>query len=341
MRPVRVLVSYLAVVFVGGALLAPLLYWLAQWLAGEFPQSSFLAHITHSAFHRFVSRAVEILALIGLWPLFRGLTSSRSASSSASASSSSSSSFSSSSSATEKSAINGRSVWSELGLTNPKPHWKEVAFGLALGFVSLALVAMIALACGERVLEGMHGRLGQKLLGAAATAIVVAVLEEILFRGALFGALRKGMHWKMALVISSAVYALAHFLQSGGTSGEVQWYSGLQELRQMLRGFADWQQLIPAFFTLMLAGVILALAYQRTGTLYFSIGLHAGWIFWRKSYGIMTKTASGANEWFWGTRNLIDGWLALGVILVVFVIVERLTRNKSQISNPSLIKCAP
>ena len=56
----------------------------------------------------------------------------------------------------------------------------------------------------------------------------------------------------------------------------------------MLAGFADFHALVPGFFSLTLAGILLGLAYQRTGNLYFSIGLHAGWIFWLKTYGAFT-----------------------------------------------------
>ena len=38
MRPLSALVIYIAVVFIGGALLAPWLWWLAQTGAHRFPQ---------------------------------------------------------------------------------------------------------------------------------------------------------------------------------------------------------------------------------------------------------------------------------------------------------------
>ena len=79
----------------------------------------------------------------------------------------------------------------------------------------------------------------------------------------------------------------------------------------MLGGFADFHALVPGFFNLTLAGILLGLAYQRTGNLYFSIGLHAGWIFWLKTYGAFTTGAPHAATWFWGTGKMIDGWLAL------------------------------
>jgi uncharacterized protein len=88
----------------------------------------------------------------------------------------------------------------------------------------------------------------------------------------------------------------------------------------MMRGFANWEQIVPGFFNLTLAGALLALAYQRTGNLYFSIGLHAGWIFWLKSYGALTTDVPNANAWLWGTGKMIDGWLALVVLSLTLVV---------------------
>ena len=87
----------------------------------------------------------------------------------------------------------------------------------------------------------------------------------------------------------------------------------------MLRGFANVEQVVPGFFNLTVAGALLALGYQRTGNLYFSVGLHAGWIFWLKSYGFLTRETAGANAWFWGTGKLIDGWLALPVLALALL----------------------
>ena len=95
-------------------------------------------------------------------------------------------------------------------------------------------------------------------------------------------------------------------------------------LPTMLSGFVEVEQIVPGFFNLTLVGALLALAYQFTGNLYFSIGLHAGWIFWLKSYGTLTREAVNANTWFWGTGKLIDGWLALIVLSFVSLLVLKL-----------------
>jgi hypothetical protein len=88
--------------------------------------------------------------------------------------------------------------------------------------------------------------------------------------------------------------------------------------------FQGGPPLVPAVLSLLVAGAILALAYQRTGALFVSMGLHAGWIFWLKFYGFLTVKAPGANPSLWGGDGLVDGWLALPVLGCVFWIVSKL-----------------
>lgn len=285
MRPLRALVIYLIGVFMGGALLAPWLYRLAQTVATPFP------HIAGAPFHRFVDHSLLALALTGLWPLLRGLG-----------------------------ATSGR----EIGLVSPRDQWKKLGGGLLLGFVMLAVGAGTALVCSDRTLAQnltAHKIVGT-LFNAVAAAVVLAGFEEILFRGGIFGGLRRTFYWSLALLISSGVYALVHFLQPAELTGPVAWNSGLILLPQMMHGFVDWHALVPGFFSLLLAGLLLGLAFQRTGNLYFSIGLHSSWIFWLKTYGAFTTAATPAGTWFWGTGRLIDGWLAFLVLATTLAVFK-------------------
>jgi uncharacterized protein len=281
MRPLRALIIYIAVVFIGGALLAPWLYWLVQTGAHTFPK------IAATPFHRFVDRSLLLLALAGLWPLLRAL---------------------------------GATSAREMGLILLYGQFKKLFNGFALGFLSLAVVAGIAVGFGGRGIG--HNFTAHKIVGtisgAILTAAVVGTIEEILFRGGIFGGLRRVFYWRIALGVSSVIYALVHFLQRTELTGSVAWNSGLILLPRMLGGFADFHALVPGFFSLTLAGILLGLAYQRTGNLYFSIGLHAGWIFWLKTYGAFTTNAPNSAVWFWGTGKLIDGWLAFVILAAMF-----------------------
>ncbi|MGP8199811.1 MAG: lysostaphin resistance A-like protein [Limisphaerales bacterium] len=287
MRLFRSLLIYFVLVFVGGALLAPWLYWFTQGLAAHGPV---FARLAANPFPRFVDRALLGAAVLGLWPLLRSC---------------------------------GMLRWRDLGLKAGDRPLRGVTLGFLIGFGSLACVALLAVLLGGRSFNPAHS--GAQILrqgfDAALAAIIVSILEEIMFRGALFGILRKALSWPIALVLSSAVYALAHFLRKADAAGPVDWLSGLALLPKM---FPGGPPLVPAFFTLFVAGAILALAYQRTGALFVSIGLHAGWIFWLKFYGFLTVQTPGANPAIWGTDTLIDGWLALPVLGCVFWMVSRM-----------------
>jgi membrane protease YdiL (CAAX protease family) len=85
----------------------------------------------------------------------------------------------------------------------------------------------------------------------------------------------------------------------------------------MFRNLGDLHTIVPGVLNLTLAGMLLAWAYQCTGNLYFSIGLHAGWIFWVKAYAIATTLAPAADKWWWGTGRMaiVNGWVALPVLV--------------------------
>jgi membrane protease YdiL (CAAX protease family) len=279
---------YALVVFIGGALLAPWLYGLAQTIA---PGSKLAAH----PFHRYLDRCFMCLALIGIWPLFRAL---------------------------------GLTTAKDLGIVNFSGQGKRLAMGFALGFVSLACAALIAWLAHARKgnVDLTVLSLFSKLGVAAGTAVAAGVLEELLFRGAIFGALRRSWHWRAALLVSSMIYAVLHFLGRTEAAGPISWHTGLEMLPRIMR-FGDFQEVIPGVINLTLAGIMLGLAYQRTGNLYFSIGLHVGWIFWVKAYGVIT-VGVGAESAFWGSGNLVDGWLALLILVATLLVLPRLLQNQ-------------
>jgi membrane protease YdiL (CAAX protease family) len=280
---------YLFIVFVGGALIAPRFYATAQFLEGISRRFSWIAD---QPFHRYVSRCLILLAIVCLPALFK--------------------------------AIGVRSA-AALGLKWHRRHFIELLQGCAWGFAALALCTAFLVGCDARALDLNHdsARWLRHLKNAALAAVVVAVIEEILFRGALFGALRRTRAFWSAGLASAAIYALFHFFEKPETPRFVEWNSGLIVLGRMLRCFTDLPALLPAFINLTLVGLLLALVFERTGALHFSIGLHAGFIFWVKSFGFLTKPAPDSRTWFWGSDKLIDGWACTILMLLIFLLIER------------------
>ena len=298
MRAAGLLLCYLAGVFLVGALLAPWLFQAGQWAGTGFAP---LKGLASQPFHRYVNRSLLAAAVLGLWPLLWMLN------------------------------LGGRSA---LGLTNPLAARRELGLGLALGFGSLLLAVVIQTAGGTR---SFH--LGQPptvLLGLLATAtsaaLAVALLEETVFRGVVFGALRRNWPLWVALGASSAIYSAVHFFARVEHTGPVGWDAGLALLPRMMRGMTAPENFLPAL-TLAVAGTALGLARERTGNLWFAVGLHAGWVFWLKVFKTVTVSTGTANA-FWGTERLLDGWLACLVMVGVLAVVARLPRREQTAAGP-------
>jgi membrane protease YdiL (CAAX protease family) len=292
-----VLAAYLAAVFGGGALLAPWLWKLAQTLA---PGS----HLAGQPFHRYVNRSLLALAVLGLWPLYR------------------------------RGFFGG---FSGVGPSGLRPALRRAGFGLMLGFTSLALAAGAAVAFHARAVDPGLGR-GLMLLHlarATGAAVAVGMIEEAIFRGFVFGALRRTGGFLRAAAASSALYALVHFFRRPESPAEIGPWSGFDILAGMSAGFADWQSLVPGLLNLAIAGWILARCVERTGSLWLSVGLHAGWIFWLKSYAFLTRPQPLADSWVWGTSKLIDGWIALLALGLTAAAVEVATRPAAIREDPA------
>jgi membrane protease YdiL (CAAX protease family) len=305
MRSYRILALYIGGVLLGGALLAPWVYWAAHGVAQLTPLAAWL--VRHP-FHRYEHRALLLLAVLGLWPFMRAL---------------------------------GVRSWRDLGVSSRPGRGGRLLGGVALSVGALALTAVVVLLAGARAVDTtiVPAALARTLGRAALTASVVSILEEVLFRGGLFGGLRRGDDWRRALIVSSLLYAILHFFGRPESPATVTWWSGLALLPGMLGGFADVHRLVPDFFNILAVGIVLALAYQRTGDLYCSIGMHAGWIFGASAYGALTVRTPGVAPGYWGSGILIDGWMALLVLsltaVALLVWLPRTVPEEARIEKPT------
>lgn len=219
---------------------------------------------------------------------------------------------------------------SVLGLNISRRTFVESLLGFGWAFVSLALLLAVMITFEARTLDVEHPSAVwvRHLKNAGLSAVMVSLLEELLFRGALFGSLRQRQSFFLAAVCSSALYALLHFLEKPAFTGPVEWTSGFTVLGGMLAGFANWSVMVPTFLNLMVIGIILALVFERTSSLYFSIGLHAGLVFLVKSLGFVTNESSAGSTRWWGSDKITDGWMTTIVLFLILALIERTTPRR-------------
>lgn len=131
---------------------------------------------------------------------------------------------------------------------------RESLGGLTVGCVLIALAVVLLLGTGSAHYipdGGGTAEYGEVLLRTFLFFSIAAAWEEIVFRGYPFQVLVEWAGVWPAVVVSSALFAALH-----GWNPNVTWL---------------------ALANIFLAGVLLALAYLRTRSLWFATALHVGW----------------------------------------------------------------
>jgi membrane protease YdiL (CAAX protease family) len=288
LKDIAKIFAYLAAVIVLGALLAPPLYWGANWLAthGIFPV------LAEFPFQKFFNRAALISALILLWPAVRWLE------------------------------VGG---WRDLGI-EPDPRWRQhlIAGFLIAGFAVAAMAFAYVQLGIYRIREVIAwGKVPVVLL----SAVTVGFLEEALFRGAILGLVRRSLGRYAALFWVTVLFAIVHFLKPDEdvTIPSVNWLSGFELIPHTFHQFAEPMALLAGFTTLFVLGWLCGDATLRTRALWMSIGLHAGIVFVKMSFSVMAKFAIKAKHRGsylpWVDDQFETGLVPVGVLLLAWLAV--------------------
>jgi membrane protease YdiL (CAAX protease family) len=208
--------------------------------------------------------------------------------------------------------------WRALGLWLHARWARDFLFGSVIGIVSLALATAIATAGGGLSFtissRAMLVKVLQTLVFSALLFVLAALAEEALFRGYPLQTLtRANLAW-LGVFLTSVPFAAIH-LQNPNVAA----------------GFT--------FINTALAGVWLAVAYLRTRSLWFPLGVHWAWnwalgsLFGLPVSGIsdlaphpLLRGTDLGPAWLTGGSYGIEGGLACTITLIVSTIFILRTR---------------
>lgn len=283
--PRRSVVLYLFACLLGGALLAPQVMKVILWL-GRHVES--LQSLRDVEFERVATRTVLVLTAVTLWPLLKHLRMAR---------------------------------LDRVGLQLAR-GWRRQAGGYFLvGLASLGVLYVVGWASGAYTIA-MPGSSSWlwKLLAILIGASVASLLEEVVFRGLLFGVWRRSGGLWIAVIWSSLLFSLVHFVRPEPVVGVAHphWYSGVLLIPSMLRPVHATFHYLPLMVTLFLMGVGLCLVVERYQSLWPAIGLHAGWIAALRGCDMwLVRNTDRLPFWFGGTEGMAKTYATLVFALVV------------------------
>ena len=296
MKDIGKILAYFLAVIVLGALLAPPLYWLGQAVAAR----GVMQFLAETEFQKFFNRGMLVAALVLLWPTIKWLRVSSAR---------------------------------ELGL-EPDQQWCK---RLVVGFlIAGSLVALLGAAyLGAEVYHFKKELHFEKTPPLLLSALIVALLEEGLFRGAILGLFRRTMKPWPAIVATSAIFSAVHFLKPDENVQveHVHWLAGFELVPHVFHQFAEPMLLLGGFTTIFVLGIMLADVTTRTRSLWMGIGLHAGLVFVKMSFSKLTKRESAHLPWI--GEELQIGLVPVGVLLLAWLIARLWLQYVDLRSNPA------
>ena len=223
---------------------------------------------------------------------------------------------------------------SQLGLVPRTRAAPDVATGLCL---SLGSMLMLGLAMALAQVYEPFFRLSlsesfQRCLTAVLSGFTVGFLEEIFFRGIIFRGLLEDWKPIPAFIAANLFYSALHFVEPP----EEYFLSGVDPLagfRHLFSTFAPFSEpaaIAPGVIGLLLIGIVLSYAYVRTGVLYLSIGLHAGWVISIKTVRVFGDYRTEDLGWLFGSTDpkIVSGVATWIGVLLVGIAIYWLTRSR-------------
>jgi hypothetical protein len=169
--------------------------------------------------------------------------------------------------------------------------------------------------------------------GAALAGIFAGGLEETFFRGLLFKGVHDAGHPARAFLGVNLFFSALHFVRPGQSYflDGLDLFAGFRHLLTTFAPFGDPLAILPGLMGLWLIGIVLSYALLRTGKLYLTIGLHAGWIVALKSLRVFGDFRRNDLGWLFGASDpkIVSGVATFIGLLAVGVAVHFLTRNRS------------
>ena len=161
-----------------------------------------------------------------------------------------------------------------------------VPAGLLLGAVLFSAVVLVLWLAGSYHVTGIDTGVDW-LPAVLSVGITAGISEEIITRGVLFRIVEEGLGTWWALAISALFFGAAHIFNPGATL---------------------WSSLAIAIE----AGVLLALLYHVTRSLWTCIGMHAAWNVMQGTVFGIPVSGTTAHGWLVSSRSGPD-WLSGGV----------------------------
>lgn len=202
--------------------------------------------------------------------------------------------------------------WHDLGYSGEdrpaaRPGLSQLGRGVLFGLLTMGAVALAMSAAGARAFVADRGwNLNPLMLAVYAfSALAVGFFEETLARGILFRVPARIWGALPAALVGSVLFALAHFVETDPVAFERSgFWPAVASVLKSTRALPSLSvEEGVRLANLALLGGVLCAFVARTGTIWFAIGAHSGWVFAIRLNGLLTtRVPESGGGWWNGLR---------------------------------------
>lgn len=167
---------------------------------------------------------------------------------------------------------------------------RELGMGLLIGFLMMSGIFIVLLALGYAGVGWLgrsYGEIFFTLVYAGTFFSIAAASEEVLFRGYVFQTMSQGITVLPSILIMSAIFGIGHMNNPNANALSTA--------------------------NVVLAGIWLSFAYQKTRSLWLPFGLHMAWNFTQTTvYGFPTSGITFSEHRLWNATVAGPEWITGG-----------------------------
>ena len=217
--------------------------------------------------------------------------------------------------------------WSDIGFAARSIFFKQIAYGLVLGLITLLPVMLVLYGLEINVIDHSKEWTADKIAIKMSLALLLALLisfgEEPLFSGILLAGLRKKMMLGLAAFLTATYYAAFHFVKTKTRIPyeELSITSGFELIAEAFTNVLN-PEITSAFIALLVVGLFLAtIRTQFKNSIGICIGCHPAWV-WQIKMGKAFFDTNPGSDYYYLVSDYYDGvigplvsvWLSLGIV---------------------------
>ena len=229
----------------------------------------------------------------------------------------------------------GFNSWRDIGYSSSKKDfWTEFPKGFGIGLLIMCPVIAGLLIAKNRFIDlgwdWTIANIFSLMIAAILGGLLIAFIEETLFRGAMLTAIKRQSSTLFAVISTSFIYAFVHFLQPAThlSQDSLNWASGFTVLKNAFMPLLHPAEYIDSFIALFLAGIFLALIKNHTNKLAICIGIHTGWVFCIKIFRRLTNSnVDSGYSFLAGSYDNVIGYLTAFCIAIAIIIFLKFAKR--------------